>query len=63
MEVKWSELSFRETFGPGTRFSLQTAGGGGYGDPAKRDPVAIAIDIEEGYVTEDAAKGVYRTEI
>ena len=55
--------SFRETFGPGTRFSLQTAGGGGYGDPEKRDPVAVANDIAEGYVTEDVAKSVYRTEI
>ena len=42
---------------------LQTAGGGGYGNPEKRDPVAVANDIAEGYVTEDAAKSVYRTEI
>ncbi len=42
--------SFRANFEPGTRFSLQTAGGGGYGDPAKRAPAALASDIAEGYV-------------
>jgi len=42
--------SFREFFETGTRFSLQTAGGGGYGDPAKRAPDAHASDIAEGYV-------------
>jgi N-methylhydantoinase B len=42
--------SFREFFETGTRFSLQTAGGGGYGDPAKRTPGAHASDIAQGYV-------------
>ncbi|MEE2997558.1 MAG: hydantoinase B/oxoprolinase family protein [Pseudomonadota bacterium] len=54
--------SFRKTFAPGTRFSLQTAGGGGYGDPSERDPAALASDLAEGYVTLDAAKAVYNTE-
>lgn len=35
----------------GDVFRLVTAGGGGYGDPAKRDPAAIASDIENGYVS------------
>jgi N-methylhydantoinase B len=35
----------------GERFLLQSAGGGGYGDPEKRDAAAIARDIAEGYVT------------
>ena len=34
----------------GERFLLQSAGGGGYGDPVKRDAAAIARDIAEGYV-------------
>jgi len=46
--------SFREDFAAGTRFSLQTAGGGGYGDPAKRSPAARASDIAEGYVRDTA---------
>ncbi|MCC6887733.1 MAG: hydantoinase B/oxoprolinase family protein [Hyphomicrobiales bacterium] len=35
----------------GETFLLQSAGGGGYGDPAKRDGAAIARDRAEGYVT------------
>lgn len=46
--------SFRENFAAGTRFSLQTAGGGGYGDPAKRSPAARDFDIAEGYVRDTA---------
>lgn len=46
--------SFRETFAAGTVFSIQTAGGGGYGDATKRAAVDIARDIAEGYVTEAA---------
>jgi len=30
---------------------LQTAGGGGYGDPGERSPTAVARDLEEGYAT------------
>jgi N-methylhydantoinase B len=39
---------------PGERFRVEAAGGGGYGDPAKRDPEARARDIEDGYVTRKA---------
>jgi N-methylhydantoinase B len=35
----------------GERFLLQSAGGGGYGDPNKRDPGAITRDVAEGYVS------------
>jgi N-methylhydantoinase B len=43
----------------GEGFYLEKAGGGGYGDPSKRDPEAIARDIAEGYVTPEAAKRDY----
>ncbi len=43
----------------GERFLLQSAGGGGCGDPRARDPSALARDIVEGYVTADAAKKDY----
>jgi N-methylhydantoinase B len=39
----------------GERFLLQSAGGGGYGDPRDRDRTALARDIAEGYVSQDAA--------
>jgi N-methylhydantoinase B len=40
---------------------LETAGGGGYGDPAKRDRAALARDIAEGYVSVEAAEREYGT--
>jgi N-methylhydantoinase B len=39
----------------GDVFRLFTAGGGGYGDPAKRTRAAIEADITDGYVSRDAA--------
>ena len=55
--------SFRETFPPGTRFSLQTAGGGGYGAPSERNPAALVSDVAEGYVTLEAARKIYNADI
>src|SRR5262245_22030584 len=43
----------------GERFFLQSAGGGGYGDPRKRDPAALARDLAEGYVSGEAAARDY----
>jgi N-methylhydantoinase B len=41
------------------RLVLETAGGGGLGDPAGRDPAAIAQDIETGLMTAAAAERDY----
>jgi len=35
---------------------VETLGGGGYGDPAERDPAALARDLVEGKVTRAAAE-------
>jgi N-methylhydantoinase B len=43
----------------GERFLLQSAGGGGYGDPGKRDRAALRRDIAEGYVSASAAARDY----
>jgi N-methylhydantoinase B len=43
----------------GERFLLQSAGGGGYGDPRKRDPAALKRDIAEGYVSVGSAERDY----
>jgi N-methylhydantoinase B len=43
----------------GDTFDLQSAGGGGYGDPRKRDRMAIKRDIAEGYVSREAAERDY----
>jgi N-methylhydantoinase B len=33
---------------------LESGGGGGWGDPVERDPNAVANDIDNGFVTENA---------
>jgi N-methylhydantoinase B len=38
---------------------IRSAGGGGYGDPLERDPERVAVDVEEGYVSEQAARQLY----
>src|SRR5262249_35103088 len=43
----------------GERFLLQSAGGGGCGDPRRRGRAALARDMAEGYVSPDAAKKDY----
>ncbi len=45
--------------GKGDIFRLMTAGGGGYGQPARRDLSAINSDIENGYVTRAAVRNDY----
>ena len=51
MASKWVGLKLVR----GERVRLETPGGGGYGPAAKRAPAAIANDIDNGYVTSDAA--------
>jgi N-methylhydantoinase B len=46
----------------GERFLLQSAGGGGYGEPRRRDRGALARDIAEGYVSAEAAAREYGAE-
>jgi N-methylhydantoinase B len=47
------------TIEPGDRIMLTTPGGGGYGDPAARDPAAVAEDVREGYISRVAAMRCY----
>ncbi|QCK86519.1 methylhydantoinase [Phreatobacter aquaticus] len=39
----------------GDRVEVKTPGGGGYGDPARRDPAAISRDVARGYYTAEEA--------
>lgn len=39
--------------------TIETSGGGGYGDPARRDPQRLARDLAEGLVTPDSAASLY----
>lgn len=52
--------SARMTLTAGTSFRVNGPGGGGYGDPKKRDVEALANDVAEGYVSEEAADKFYR---
>ncbi|PSQ15815.1 5-oxoprolinase [Halobacteriales archaeon QS_8_69_26] len=47
------------TLDPGDVTSVQTPGGGGYGDPHERDPEAVARDVRNGVVSVEAARGEY----
>jgi N-methylhydantoinase B len=49
----------RTTVAAGARLHMHYAGGGGYGDPAQRDPAALAEDIRNGYVTPEGAARDY----
>jgi N-methylhydantoinase B len=61
-EERETPASGRFELRAGERFVLQSAGGGGYGDPRKRDRAALARDRAEGYVTAAAAKRDYGVE-
>jgi N-methylhydantoinase B len=44
------------TIGPGDRVTVSTPGGGGYGDPRRRERALIERDLARGYYTEDEAR-------
>ena len=44
----------------GTAIRMETPGGGGYGDPAKRDKAALARDLRDGKVSLDVARSDYQ---
>jgi N-methylhydantoinase B len=44
---------------PGRVISVQSPGGAGHGDPMKRDPARVALDVRLGKVTRDAARASY----
>jgi N-methylhydantoinase B len=39
----------------GDELYYRTAGGGGYGPPAERDPDLVRADIRDGYISREAA--------
>ena len=49
----------RLQLGPGDRMVSTTSGGGGYGDPRRRERAAVARDLEEGKITARAAPDTY----
>ena len=45
--------------GPGDVITMDAAGGGGYGEPLKRDPDMVEQDVIEGYVSLERARDDY----
>jgi N-methylhydantoinase B len=45
---------------PGERLIVETPGGGGFGDPSKRQTDAVIDDLASGLVSASAAEHVYR---
>lgn len=43
----------------GSRISVRTGGGGGYGHPFERDPEMVRLDVVRGYVSREAARRDY----
>ncbi|MCF3935787.1 hydantoinase B/oxoprolinase family protein [Acuticoccus sp. M5D2P5] len=49
----------RHTLMPDGRLTLNQAGGGGYGPPAKRPTAAVRADLEAGFLSPDGAARAY----
>ncbi|MGE5149524.1 MAG: hydantoinase B/oxoprolinase family protein, partial [Rhodospirillaceae bacterium] len=47
------------TLRKGDRLIVETAGGGGYGDPRARSPELVREDVRNGKISEEAARAAY----
>ena len=47
------------TVNDGDVIRVRTGNGGGYGDPRRRDPAAVAADVKNGFITSERAQEVY----
>jgi N-methylhydantoinase B len=43
----------------GDAYMMRSGGGGGFGSPLERDPALVAYDVQEGYVSAEAARADY----
>jgi N-methylhydantoinase B len=48
------------TLRAGDRVVLETAGGGGYGEPSRRDPELVRLDVADGKISDRAAEAYAR---
>ena len=53
----------RHSLAPGDRITMIEAGGGGYGDPKERDRERVRSDVANGFVTTQAARRDYGSDI
>jgi N-methylhydantoinase B len=54
-----SPMTAALAMGPGESIRLETPGGGGYGDPTRRDAQALARDIRDGRLSVEQAKAAH----
>ena len=52
----------RGFIGPGQTVEIAPSGGGGWGDPRRRDPERVRQDVREGKVSAAAARAIYGVE-
>jgi N-methylhydantoinase B len=52
-------LVYREVLQPGDRVAIVKGGGAGWGPPAERAPEAVRVDVQDGYISLDAARETY----
>jgi N-methylhydantoinase B len=53
------ESKQRQELEKGDVISLRLAGGGGYGNPAERDPSAVLEDVLDEFVSQEEAERLY----
>jgi N-methylhydantoinase B len=56
-------ISIDVTLQPGERLVSHGCGGGGYGDPLKRDPAAVLLRVREGWISRGRAASIYGVEL
>jgi N-methylhydantoinase B len=49
----------RQTVPPGDMIRLELPGGGGHGDPRRRDPALVAADVADGLISRESAERDY----
>jgi N-methylhydantoinase B len=49
--------------GAGDCFIVRSGGGGGHGAPEGRDPELVAWDVKNGYISEQAAREIYKVAV
>ena len=52
-----------ETVSEGDLLRLETPGGGGWGNPAERDPESVRLDVCRGFVSPGAAGRIFRVSL
>lgn len=53
----------RVPLGEGVEVDVVLPGGGGLGDPMRRDPAEVLADVVDGYVSVEAAREQYGVEV